>query len=819
MNSYTKKIWLAVLMTFFIVCTIAQGIVFAKSDDVRTAVKDNTLPILNDPNLKMTAKLAGNTNLFLILSLNTYEPQSAPVLSSVSMPMSTAVMPEESAAQQKVNLVKSFLKKSGFNIVNVLPDLSAIWVEGSVASVESAFRVSINQYQLGNQQFFAADGDPSIPMNIADTVVAIVGLENYLTFKTNHIVASYLSRKTTTITPAKENVGPPYDPYEIRSAYNFTNFYKTGSPNQLKGTGINVAILDAYGDPTMLTSDWSKFCTGAQSTNLSGPWQGGKLPTTPAISISYPTGTPVTTDSNWALETALDVEWVHSIAPGAKINLVISKDNSFAIMLAAFQSMVTNAKGAVISMSFGLEEYIPAPYITAWDAASRIAAKKGITLVASTGDAGYESGHIQYPASDPYTLAIGGTSLYTTGTYPGNYSYETAWSGSGGGESILFPKQAWQYGTGVPTDSFRDTPDVSMDANPSTGVYVYCGFDGGWYQVGGTSLSAPLWAGFLAIVDQGLGANASIGGIGLANPWLYRVFQSGNYSSCFHDITSGNNGGFSAGTGYDLVTGIGTPIAWNLFTIGSKYMRIPQTITSILNAKAIAVDGTGNIYVGTFNWYSPSVVYELEKGAITPRALFITDEGVTDIAVDKNNAVYVMTYTTLYKYNSTTDTVSVVVHPFGAGWGVCVDTNLNIYYTDLINGTYWIPHGGSPALLHKGYAAGVCVDSNRNIYVTDATLTIHTMNAAHTTWSTWKNLTIPAAITIDLQLDSRKTAYVSCYTFIGMMHDYELVIPQGTGTLAENLWLDSKGGVYWIEYPTLAASMGVIKYLPPETPT
>jgi len=777
------------------------------------------LPVLQDPDVEKTGKPKADKKLFVVVSLNTYEP--VPGMKSTVFPQS-----QESKGQGKFDLVKSFLKGSGLKVLNELSDLSAIWVEGTVAQVEKAFEVSISNYKLKDREFFANDDDPSVPVDIVDAVVAIAGLEDFVVYEPLLAVASSLPQDVTPtgVTPSAETVGPPFDPYEIRNAYGFTpTLLAIGTPSKLTGTGINVAIIDAYGNPTM-ASDWSAFCYGTQNWGA-GPWSGGALPTTPAISTFYPTGSPVTYPAVWALETAMDVEWVHAIAPGAKINLVISYDNSFAKMLAAFQWTITNKKGAVISMSFGADEVVlPAAYLSGWNTASRNGAKGGVTMLASSGDAGYYGGHIIHPSSDPYTVAVGGTALLMTGAYPGGRLSESAWSGSGGGRSILFAKPAWQWGTNVPLDGRRDTPDVALVADPNTGVYVRCAsyIAGFWFQVGGTSLSAPIWAAFIAIVDQAVGASGSTGGIGLATPWLYRVFRSGDYGMCFHDITTGGQtGGYSAGTAYDLVTGIGTLKASNLLLGGNIYLRVAQTIISIPAAKAIAVTTAGTMYIGTFQSSSIGVLYELAKGSTTPRAICKVG-GITDVAVDKNGKVYFMTYTKLYKYDPATESVSTLVSGLGWGWGVYVDKNLNVYYTDEVGPTgqelWWIPVAtGVKAKLRSGTPfgeayAGVYVDSALNIYVADYSKDdIYRMNAAHTTWTTWKNLGLTGFL-LDLYLDARKAAYLACWDNVLLVDDYPLYL---TGASAdENIWCDTKTGIYYVDWST-----GSVKYMPPETPT
>jgi kumamolisin len=162
---------------------------------------------------------------------------------------------------------------------------------------------------------------------------------------------------------------------------------------------------------------------------------------------------------------------------------------------------------------------------------------------------------VNSPASSQYVIGVGGTSLTTTN---GTYAGETAWSGSGGGVSTVESKPSYQ--NGAQSFSFRTVPDVAYDADPDTGVDIV--FNGSTAQVGGTSIGAPQWAGLFALADQeraadGLAPLSSL----TALQEMYATYGTAAYSMAFHDITSGSNGSFSAATGYDEVTGLGSPIA------------------------------------------------------------------------------------------------------------------------------------------------------------------------------------------------------------------------------------------------------------------
>ena len=172
-----------------------------------------------------------------------------------------------------------------------------------------------------------------------------------------------------------------------------------------------------------------------------------------------------------------------------------------------------------------------------------------VTLFEATSGNGGTS--VDFPASDPYVTGTGGTTLSLTSS--GSWSSETAWSGSGGGVSSYFSTPSFQ--SSVNSGSYRAVPDVAADANPSSGWAIYT--QGAWYEFGGTSAAAPNWAAFTAIYDSEAAAKSK-SALGYANSAIYTLAESSSYSSAFHDVKSGSNGAYSAGTGYDKVTGWGS---------------------------------------------------------------------------------------------------------------------------------------------------------------------------------------------------------------------------------------------------------------------
>jgi subtilase family serine protease len=340
-------------------------------------------------------------------------------------------------------------------------------------------------------------------------------------------------------------------PSAIASVYNLSGL----APSSGAGAGQIIAIVDAYDDPNAL-ADLNTFNAQygyAQLSTCTSLSQSG-----PCFEKAFPQGTPKT-NTGWALEESLDIEWAHAEAPAAKIVLVEAASNSNANLFGAVS--YGNSIGATeVSMSFGGGE---SSSETSYDADMT---HPGTFYTASAGDSGHGA---EYPAASPNVIAVGGTTLNgCSGTSCAGFTSESTWSGSGGGASAVEAIPADQSGYTGPvfgastisalTGAKRGIPDVSFEGNPNTGVSVYdsTSYQGqsGWFTLGGTSVGAPNWAGILA-AGAAAGKTALQGG---------SAIYSGGYTTNLRDVTSGTNGtcgtDCTAGTGYDLVTGLGSPI-------------------------------------------------------------------------------------------------------------------------------------------------------------------------------------------------------------------------------------------------------------------
>lgn len=336
-----------------------------------------------------------------------------------------------------------------------------------------------------------------------------------------------------------------YTPARLRASLHLTG----------TGKGQTVAVVDAFHNPYAEQD----LATYSKRFGLPGPCGGQVKPGCFTFSTALPYGT-AGTDPGWALESNLDVQMVHAMAPEAGIVLVEARDNSLISMLQAVD-YAAGLRASVISNSYGGAEF------AGETDADRHCALASALCVFSSGDQGNPGGH---PAFSPYALAVGGTTLGLTPD--GKVDYEAAWCCStgagGGGISAYEPRPAYQ--DKVNSHPHRAIPDVSFDADPYTGVPVYdtVGQNGqnGWFQLGGTSAGAPAWAGIVAAADQ-LRVKAKrpvLSGAGFqAQKLIY-----GMPHDAFRDITRGVNNRTQctsevqtcrAGPGYDSVTGWGSP--------------------------------------------------------------------------------------------------------------------------------------------------------------------------------------------------------------------------------------------------------------------
>jgi len=388
-----------------------------------------------------------------------------------------------------------------------------------------------------------------------------------------------------------------YTPAQIRAAYGLASLpaQSTSNKGAFQGSGQTIYLVNAYHNPN-IANDLAVFNQKfglSTCTSLSLPAT-SKLPlTAPSASsgcsfglvyaakgstTAAPTGALSSTvpaiNKSWVTESSLDVQWAHAIAPLARILLIEAQSASVPDLMSAV-ALANKMGPGIVSMSFGTAEFAYAS-MTYWGAPL---GGSGMSYVAANGDWGSQ---VMWPAVDTRVLAVGGTKLNWTGTARS----ETAWTSTGGATSTQVPAPAYQASLTKPGDSvsstkrYRGSADVAFNADPYSGQYVYvtpatATGGTGWIAAGGTSIGAPQWAGLLA-VGNAVRALSSKAPVGQVHTKLYAsVASAGTYASLLADVNNGSNGRCgamcNAVTGYDLLTGWGSPKAVSLINTLASY--------------------------------------------------------------------------------------------------------------------------------------------------------------------------------------------------------------------------------------------------------
>jgi kumamolisin len=432
------------------------------------------------------------------------------------------------ADPESKKLVKAFAKEFGLKVVSGLPPgPCTLQLTGSVAAMQKAFGVTLQQQ--GDLRL--RSGSIYLPAELEGHVNAVLGLDNRPQAKPH-------------FRPAKAAAGTSYTPVQVAQLYQF--------PAGASAKGQTIGLIELGG--------------GFRAADITAYFKtlGQTAPTVTAVSVDKGKNTPGTSSGPDG-EVMLDIEVSAAVAPGAAIAVYFAPntDQGFIDAISTAVHDTTN-KPSVISISWGgPESSWTAQSMAALDTACQAAAAVGVTITVASGDDGSTDGvtgtanHVDFPASSPHVLACGGTKLTGSGS---TIQSEVVWNelsanegATGGGVSTVFALPAWQANAGVPkattTTGGRGVPDVCGDADPSTGYSVRV--DGQTLVIGGTSAVAPLWAGLIALANAKNKVAA-----GFINPAIYAA----GAQMAFRDITSGNNGSFTAGPGWDACSGLGSPI-------------------------------------------------------------------------------------------------------------------------------------------------------------------------------------------------------------------------------------------------------------------
>lgn len=480
--------------------------------------------------------------------------------------------------QEDYDAVASFARSQGLN-VSLQPNRLVLDISGPAGAVESAFQVHLRSFAAPDgRAFFAADDAPALPFSIASRVSAVVGLDSAASAEPNVAVAnpgSYaaLARGNGT----GSGVSGGLTPGEIKQAYS-----SAAVPEDGTGQSIAVFELDDYTD------------------NEVGRYEAHYFPRdrrlAPLARVLVDGGPGAPSGSEGELEAALDIELNLAVAPHAAHIYVYEAPNTLPSMVDEYNQIALDDKASVVSTSWGVweDEFGGSKSVqTAENAIFQEMAAQGQSVFSAVGDCGAYDPHTgsvaaQDPATQPYVCGVGGTTLSLKPN--GSYAGETCWwtgpsgtqyasgQGTGGGVSAVWPIPSYQssyysayfqnVGQYLSTPAYadmasiasRNTPDVSLDADPATGYDIYTdAYGDGWISAGGTSAAAQVWGAFAALVNQARAAS-SAGPLGFPNPLLYSLASTAGTNSALHDVTSGldGNGYWSTGIGYDDTTGLGS---------------------------------------------------------------------------------------------------------------------------------------------------------------------------------------------------------------------------------------------------------------------
>jgi kumamolisin len=533
----------------------------------------------------------------------------------------------------KRRLIKDFAASAGLSIdaVHDRPGSLIVKVSGPAGRVEKAFGVELNNYRGADGRIFRGhETDPSIPISLLPHLSAVLGLSNVPGIARPHLRAHPNSVRVGTAgraAPASSNPAAQLNgthgfsgtlaPSDIATIYSLSG--------SLNGSGQTVALVefDGYNTSDIQAYESNFGLPNASVTFVSvddaQPNECGETLDQPCdcLTLTGRSNCQAAVQDDGMLETAMDIELVIALSSGASIRVYTASD-TISNIVDVYDRIQSENAAQVVSTSWGFAETAGYPAaMTSESAIFETMAVRGQTVFAAAGDHGaydFSGGGIATddPASQPYVTGVGGTSLSGTvgGTItetvwnedPGCDSFASCEAGGGGvadfivGSSTDWPLPSYQaLVPGTTSQTYRNVPDVALNADPNSGYGIVVGDDSGTHygwEVGGTSAAAPLWGALTSLIDQQRSANG-LGSLGFANPVLYQLGTGSSYGAVFNDITSGDNGFYVAGTGYDNASGWGSFHANALIGAlgGSSPNALPSGCAAGFN---VAQNGTQN---------------------------------------------------------------------------------------------------------------------------------------------------------------------------------------------------------------------------------
>ncbi|MBV8658797.1 MAG: S8/S53 family peptidase [Burkholderiales bacterium] len=424
----------------------------------------------------------------------------------------------------QVQVVVNHLAQSGFRNIKVAPNRMLVTADGSAAVAKTAFNADLRHFMSEGKMVYANVNDAQVPAALGGIVLAVHGLQN-------------AHHAHTMLVKAAPRAGAGT---QAVTGHNPTDFPTIYNADSLPAASTATIGIISEGDLTQTLSDLQQFTSSAGY---------------PSVNATTELAGNGTSDTSGTDEWNLDSQDALAAAGGQLNQMIFYVADSLgdADLDAAYNLAVSDGTASVINISLGEceRDAKASGNIATDDQIYKSGVAQGMTWSVSSGDSGSaecgsNSGQ-SYPATSPYVIAVGGTTINSNGT---SYVSESTWSGGGGGPSVVEAIPSWQKSAGVlGTSTKRGVPDISFDADPNSGAQVIV--NGSLSQIGGTSLAAPLFTGFWARI-QSVQGNTLVS----PNPAIYKYAKAN--PSAFHDVTTGSNGGYKAKAGWDYATGWGS---------------------------------------------------------------------------------------------------------------------------------------------------------------------------------------------------------------------------------------------------------------------
>ena len=517
------------------------------------------------------------------------------------------ILADHAPLPERANAVAAYLAQTGFTNVRIEPNRLMVTATGTTTAIRRAFHTELGRFVRDGHEGIANTGDVQVPSDLSDAILAVLGLQ---TLDQMHTMNHRASR--VQLTGSVHGLNPVLFPV----AYNAASL----------PTAATTAVgIITEGNMTQTISDLHQFESqnGLPTINPTVVQVGG--------SSSDTANTP---------EWDLDSQTIQAMAGGQVAQMIFYTARSLtnANITRTLNQAVSDNIARVINISLGeCESYnFSDGSMAADDQIFQLAIAQGQTVSVSSGDSGAkECGNppgtavgASYPASSPYVIAVGGTTLFTDAS--GNYGGELVWSGTGGSPSLYEPKPSWQ--SGVVAGSYRGVPDIAFDADPYSGAIIVV--NGQLQQYGGTSLASPLFVGGWARIQSANNAR-----LGFPASWIYS--RGAGQTTAFHDVTSGSNGGYSAAAGWDYTTGFGS------FDVVATAMLTRSTVTVSASPKAV-IAGQPVTFTATVTGNSPTGTVQFRINGVNFGAPVQLVNGVATLTTTQLTVTGTDTITAVY---------------------------------------------------------------------------------------------------------------------------------------------------------------------------